>query len=232
MQIIDSTDATLIPTDPVPLGRRLLAVAWLSIGLGLAVELVLVVVAATYGKPYEPKPLIAEAAQKVSWSMLICVGLALGPTAARRIHPVTFGLLGLLSAPIAFLIAKLIHRSVSLGFGLELAAGPSPVNVALLRALEYGFLGLAAGWLSSKLWAGIRVHVALGLLTGTIFGGILFSSVLKTATASPPLSHLAALAINELLYPAGCAAILFVSSSLGPRLATMPERLLQPSPTC
>ena len=120
----------------------------MSIILGLAVELLLVIVAAVFGTAGDAKPFVADAAQKVSWSVMVCAGLTLGTAARPSIRAKSMAILGLLSAPTAFIVAKMIHRAVSQGLGLEVAFGSSPVYVIVLKALEYGSLGFAAGWLA------------------------------------------------------------------------------------
>lgn len=63
---------------------KVLRVAWLSIGLGLALEVVVLVLAAFTGTAGDtPKPFISDLAQKVSWSFIVCVGLAFGSTAGK-----------------------------------------------------------------------------------------------------------------------------------------------------
>ena len=80
------------PSTPVParagssgdLWRTVVRVAWLSIGLGIALEVLLLVLAAYTGTGgATPKPFLADLVQKVSWSFIVCVGLAFGTTAGK-----------------------------------------------------------------------------------------------------------------------------------------------------
>ena len=214
-----SSPESVLPTNGAQLARRLLIVAWMSIILGLAVELLLVIVAAVFGTAGDAKPFVADAAQKVSWSVMVCAGLTLGTAARPSIRAESMAILRLLSAPTAFIVAKMIHRAVSQGLGLEVAFESSPVYVVVLKAFEYGSLGFAAGWLSTKAWASIWTHAALGLITGMIFGGALVGYTLTTLSSVPPAAHLVGVAVNELIYPAGCAVILYAAGTLGTRLA-------------
>src|SRR5262245_6922896 len=93
------TDPTPLRGKGVVLARRLLRVAWMSILLGLGVELLLVIIAAIFGAMTGAAPLIADAIQKVTWSVLVCSGIALGTAASKSARAATMGLLGLLSAP-------------------------------------------------------------------------------------------------------------------------------------
>ena len=151
--------------------------------------------------------------------MFVCAGLTLGTAAARSARTVTVGLLAVLSAPAAFLIAKVIHRAATQSLGLESSVGPSPLFVASVKAIEFGSLGLIAGWLSERAWAGITVHALVGLASGVVFGGTLIAYAIMTAAVVPPAAALAGVAVNELLYPAGCAVILFAAGAMGERLA-------------
>jgi hypothetical protein len=87
------------------LGQRLLHVAWMSIGLGVAMELILVLLAAGFGKSPAVEAVAADTVQKVSWSSLVCIGLAVGTTASKLRLPL-MGLAGLLAAPFAFNTAR------------------------------------------------------------------------------------------------------------------------------
>ena len=61
----------------------LLRVAWLAILLGLVLQLALLLVAAGFGTAPSPGPLLSETLKTVSWSLLVCVGVALGRSPPR-----------------------------------------------------------------------------------------------------------------------------------------------------
>jgi hypothetical protein len=65
----------------------LLRVAWLAILLGLVLQLALLLVAAGFGTAPSPGPLLSETLKTVSWSLLVCVGVALGRVAAKGRMP-------------------------------------------------------------------------------------------------------------------------------------------------
>jgi hypothetical protein len=214
-----ATDSTLPSSKGVLLARRLLQVAWMSILLGIGVELVLVIIAAIFGATSGAKPLIADAVQKVSWSVLVCSGIALGTAAAKSARKATMGLLGLLSAPLAFAVAKAAHKAVAQGLGLDVALGPSPLVLATLKGLEFAFLGAAVGWLATKSWAGMREHLLVGLVAGVLFGGAIVAYTLGSATTAPETVTIVTLAANELIYPIGCAVVLYAAGAIGIQLA-------------
>lgn len=201
--------------------RTVLRVAWLSIGLGVALEVLVLTVAAYSGtQGSSPKPFVADLAHKVSWSFLVCVGLAFG-TAAGKARSAVMGFLGLISAPVAFTAAKSLHQGVSAAMGLAgtMAAGPSPLLIALLKAIEFGFLGAALGRLGKGARGSLGSYVALGLLTGLVFGGTIIGMTVA-AGAKADLASLLSRGINEVLFPLGCSLVLYAADAIGKRLAS------------
>jgi hypothetical protein len=200
--------------------RKVLRVAWLSIGLGMALEVLLLTVAAYAGTAGDsPKPFIADLVQKVSWSFLVCVGIAFGTVAAKARAGV-MGLLGLISAPVAFTTAKSLHKAVSQAMGMvggAAVAGPSPLLIAALKVVEYGVLGAALGWLGRSARGSLGAHVGLGALAGIVFGGTIVG-VTVAAGAQADLVSLLGRGIDEVLFPVGCALVLYASEAIGQRI--------------
>src|SRR5712692_6729574 len=89
--------------------KTLLHVGWLAALLGLTMEVILVVLAAGFGTLKGANPVLADLVQKVSWSVVVCVGLAVGTTAKKARGPL-MGLAGLLAAPLAFMVARSLHK--------------------------------------------------------------------------------------------------------------------------
>ncbi|MGH9361605.1 MAG: hypothetical protein ACRD2T_06780, partial [Thermoanaerobaculia bacterium] len=201
------------------LWRTVLRVAWLAIGLGIALEVLLLTVAAYTGtQGSSPRPFVADLVHKVSWSFLVCVGLALG-TVAGKARSAVMGFLGLVSAPLAFATSKALHKGAAEALGLAAAAGgPSPLLIALLKAVEYGVLGAALGRLGKRARGRVGGYVGLGLLTGFVFGGAMIV-VTVAAGAKADLASLLARGINEVLFPVGCSLVLYASEAIGKRLA-------------
>jgi hypothetical protein len=90
----------------------LLRVAWLAILLGLVLQLALLLVAAGFGTAPSPGPLLSETLKTVSWSLLVCVGVALGRVAAKGRMPLE-GVTGLLAAPLALTAANTVQKGVA-----------------------------------------------------------------------------------------------------------------------
>ncbi len=186
----------------------------MSILLGVGVELLLVIVTAIFGATGGAKPIVVGVVQKVSWSVLVCSGIALGTASVPSARAATMGLLGLLSAPIAFAVAKAAHKAASQGLGLDVDPGPSLLVLATIKGLEFAFLGALVGWLSTKPWAGLREHVFAGLAAGIFFGGAVVAYTVGSAESAPDTLKLVTIAANELIYPVGCAVILFAAGAL------------------
>src|SRR5918995_2567052 len=79
------------------LGSTLFRVAWLAILLGFAMEALLLLFTAGFEILPGLGPMVAELIGKVSWSAIVCAGLALG-TAVSKARAPFMGLLGFLFA--------------------------------------------------------------------------------------------------------------------------------------
>lgn len=192
--------------------------AWLAIALGFAIEGLILAAVGIAGGDLAAKPFTADVVQKISWSFIVCVALALARTASRA-HLGLMGIAGLLAAPAGFAIARGLHKGAAHALGLVAASAtvPSPVLVATVKGVEYALLGLAIGWIARKSWGGVGAHVAVGAAAGVLFGVPL---MVLTIQALPELAlpAIAARATNELLFPVGCALVLYASDTLGKRL--------------
>jgi hypothetical protein len=202
------------PTPPSGPWATLLRVAWLAIALGLLLQLALLLVAAGFGKDISPGTVLAETCRTVSWSLLVCVGVALGRVAAKGQVPLE-GVTGLLAAPLALTAANAIQKGVAEAVdAANVPAGPAPLWVLAIKAAEYGCLGLALEWVGRRAWGSALGHLGVGLATGVVFGGVFLAVVVQSA--STPLSTPALLAkgVNELLFPVGCALVVFIAEVL------------------
>lgn len=204
------------------LGEKLLRVAWMAVLLGVGMEIILLIVAAGFGKSTEIKAIIADLVQKISWSTLVCMGVAVGTTAGKMRAPL-MGLAGLISGPLAFNIAKIMHKSASQALavaGPAAAAGPSPVLLAAIKGAEYCVLGFAIGSLGKNTNAGLRVHALTGLVVGVFFGGLTIFLVVKQSANPLPTVGLVSRAVNEIIFPVGCSLVLYAAQRVGERLKT------------
>jgi hypothetical protein len=202
------------------LGATLLRVAWLAIGLGMAMEGILLLLSAGFGNFLGLKSMVADLARNVSWSLLVCVGLSVG-TAVQKARVPVMGFLGFLAAPAAFEISRVIHKGAIQALAISGSAGDdlSPFLLALIKGLEYGCLGLAVGWVSQRPWGGATAHMAVGFVVGLIFGGTI---VALLAASGPEVSatSLVPRGVTEVLFPVGCSLVLFSAEALGTTMAS------------
>jgi hypothetical protein len=209
----------------------LLRVAWLAILLGLVLQLALLLVAAGFGTAPSPGPLLSETLKTVSWSLLVCVGVALGRVAAKGRMPLE-GVTGLLAAPLALTAANTVQKGVAEAVDAAgVPAGPAPLWVLAIKAAEYGALGLALEWVGRRAWGSALGHLAVGLLTGVVFGGVFLAVVVQTAPTPLSTPALLAKGLNELMFPVGCALVVFIAEVLRTHLepATAADRPLKTS---
>ncbi|HVG07232.1 MAG TPA: hypothetical protein VNM67_05965 [Thermoanaerobaculia bacterium] len=202
-----------------PLVRTVLRVAWLSICLGLALEVVLLVLAAFTGTAGDtPKPFISDLAQKVSWSFIVCVGLAFGSTAGKAREGI-MGALGLISAPAGFTAARAMHKAVNgaLGVAGKAMAPGLVLLVGGLKGVQYALFGAVLGWITKRAF-GLKTHVAAGLAFGLTFGLAIVATTVRAAATPVPPVDIAARVINEVLFPVGCSLVLYASGMLAKKL--------------
>ncbi|HWM95174.1 MAG TPA: hypothetical protein VN493_30750 [Thermoanaerobaculia bacterium] len=196
----------------------ILRVAWLSIGLGLALEILLLVLAAFTGTAGDsPKPFISDLAHKISWSFIVCVGLAFGTTASKAREGV-MGLLGLVSAPAGFAAARAVHKGVSGALGVT-GAAMAPGLVFLvggLKAAQYALFGFVLGWIGKRAF-GLKAHAGAGLAFGLTFGLAIVAVTVRASATEVPLVGIVSRAINEVMFPVGCSLVLYASGALAKR---------------
>jgi hypothetical protein len=215
-----STSETKVWIGGPTLGAHVLRVAWLSVLLGLTIEALLLAAAACFGKSPVARPVIADIVQKVSWSTLVCIGLALG-TAATKSKVKVMGIAGLLSAPIAFHVARVLHKGMTQALaGASVAAAPTPlVLLTIIKAAQYATLGAVLARLGKREPAGVGTYALVGLLTGLVFGGSTIAVLARFAIKPLGPADFVARGINEVVFPVGCALVLHAAESIGRRLA-------------
>jgi hypothetical protein len=193
----------------------ILNIAWLAVILGIAVEIILIAVQAIFKTVPGVNAIVADLVGKMSWSVIVCVGLAFGKAASKS-QATTTGIAGLLSAPLAFTVARTMQKSVSYALGLAAgaASAASPFVLGTLKGLEYAALGLLLAWIG-KQRAGAAAHVGVGLVVGIIFGSALIALLSHYAGATPAPHVLVSQGLNEVLFPVGCSLAIFAAETLG-----------------
>lgn len=199
----------------------ILKVAWMAVLLGLVMQLLTAAATQMAGaNPPAYALVLRDLSQRVTWAMFACVGLALGMTVTKARSTWT-GLFGLLAAPLAFVLARAVHRSVASALNV---APPDAMGtglfaaIAIIKALEYGTLGFVIVWLCNRTAAHVGLHIGAGLGVGVLFGTLILAILVYNVAGglSPP--KLVGQAVNEILFPVGCSLVLFASNALGRRL--------------
>lgn len=204
--------------DPRVALRRVAMVAWMSIALGFAMEMLILAIRSATLTPPHAADIVLSLAQGVTWSFFVCAGVGLGTTLAKT-HTTLGGLIGLLCAPIAMGLAKGTQKVVASALGI----GAKPAVLSLftlgaLRAVEYGLLGWLLAMLAARQETRTRTFLAAGALVGVVFGGSITGlSVLVAARQQIEMgmTEIVALAVNEVLFPIGCALVVCVALNVG-----------------
>lgn len=206
---------------PPSLGKTLLHVAWMAIALGLIIEALILLIAASFNQVIAGKPVLADLVQKVSWSVIVCMGLALARGAARMAavaaETVTVGLAGLFTAPLAFAVARSLHEGVQEALFIKVfqSGGGSPFLLALIKGIEYGVLGALLVWVGKQVWGKALAHAGVGFVVGMVFGAALIAAMTAGMTTPMPLGALLSRALNEIINPVGCSLTLYSAEILG-----------------
>src|SRR5215204_5716868 len=151
----DQTSHTQTPEPTSDFGATLLRVAWLAILLGLAMEVLLLVLGGALGDVLGLRSMVADFIRNITWSVFVCVGLAVGTAVAKARAPL-MGFMGLFSAPLAFEASRVLHKGTLGALAVSMPGGEavSPLLTAGVKGIEYGVLGLLVGWVSQRPWGG------------------------------------------------------------------------------
>jgi hypothetical protein len=189
--------------------REALRVAALSVTLAALLEVLQLGTLIVIGEPYGRAELIRDLILKVPWAAIVCVSFWMGLVLGRgRVSIAAFVLL--VSAPLGSLFA---HALAEMGRSYELSATHemliSPYVVAALKGGAYVALAVLVVGLRARTRATAWHYAAAGLMIGISFGGALLALELVAAMHPITTSVLVAWAVNEVLFPIGCALILF-----------------------
>ncbi len=190
--------------------RTLRVAAW-SVALGIGLEVAQLVMLAFQGSLPSAARMVAETLGKVTWSVFVCLSISCG-LAAGKARPQAMALLGLLSAPAGFAIARSVHKGV--GSALSVAPGApeslTPFVLAAIKAVEYGVFGLIVARISSRPTIALRSHLLAGLVIGAVAAIVVCLLVVRAQPETTSVV-LASRAVAEMLFPVGCAAVIYVT---------------------
>jgi hypothetical protein len=201
-----------------------LRAAWLSVVLGIVIEIGVLSVLLTSGNAGGIRIEIANAAERVSWPVLICVAIVFAQASGRAIAsastlPLTMGGAGFLAAPLTVAFTKVLQK----GMTTVLGATSTSVDLQILmvigvvRALEYASLAGTVAVLQRRSRFNAWRCALVGIIVGVIFGGIALMLTVGRRD-DPRFSQYLAASVNEIILPMGCALILYGSKIMAGRL--------------
>jgi hypothetical protein len=203
--------------------NRVLAVVWMAIMLGIGLQIIVLLGKTAAGAPWPGLRWLPDLLNGITWAVFVCAGVVLG-TLASRARSAVMGLLGLISAPIAFSLAKGLQRGVQSAMGAPVdKITPALFAICGVKALEYAVLGAVVGWLLGRSWSR-AVHFALaGAAAGVTFGMVSVWILATLAKAKAPA--LVGAAINELVFPVGCALVIYLATYAARHIAQIAPAL-------
>lgn len=200
------------------LARKLLHVAWMSIALGVVLQLLVLLVQQAW-----PASALAELTGKITWSVVVCSAIAVG-TAAGKAAPAAAGVLGLLGAPAAINLAWTTQKAVAAAIVTAPATAaatftvlpaPGGVELTIAKAVQYALFGFFIAKVNARPRASLGLHAAVGFTAGLLL--TVYVLVRTLSVASPGSDHLAILMarlINELAFPIGCSVVVWGATAL------------------
>jgi hypothetical protein len=214
------TTTAASPSRPL---NGLFTAVWMAIALGLALQLAVLAAKLGAGATIAGMQAFVDIAGGVTWSLIVCAGVAIGAVAARN-APEAMGALGLICAPLAFAAAKGVQRGVQWVAGQPAEkVGALVLQTGLVKTVEYALLGYLLGRLIHTEKSTPRNHAMLGLAFGIAFASILLA--LNLAQGPAPTPKLIGLVLNELVFPVGCSLVIYWVAKLTDRTGAM-ERMI------
>jgi hypothetical protein len=217
----DSVPAETHTADRV---RAILNVAWLAILLGIGVQMLVFAVRLAAGSQFVAAALLSNLAQGVTWGVIVCVGVAIGVTVERS-RALLGGLLGAISGPLGWGIAKSAQRTVQALLGTDVDQFTDFFFLLVaVKGVEYLLLGTAVGRLGERPRATWRDYALPGLVVGVVFSAGVTALTLWHANAigkPMALAALLGLVVSELVFPIGCSLVIYAPVRLR-RFVTIP----------
>ena len=206
--------------------RVLFAACWFAILLGLGLQILILIAKHAAGANVPGAQLLIDMIGGVTWSLIVCGGVAVGTVAARSVSE-TMGWLGLICAPLAFAAAKGVQRGTAWINGQPMEKfGALVIQTGLVKTIEYAALGYLLGRIIRTPASTARNHAMIGLLFGLAFGWLLLALNLAHAGATPiPPPKAIGLMLNEFVFPLGCSMVIYYVALLSDRGSAM-ERVV------
>lgn len=226
--MLEGTELSDVPLHPRAqrarsLIHQLALVAFLGVCLGFIMQAVVIIARILGGGVFPAATLLADLAQTVTWSWLVCTGVTIGVSVGKG-RKALAGLIGLLFGPLALAIAKAAQRAIlSVSDAIEQPTTVSLATIGVVRAVEYGLLAYLLARLTERRFMRPRHYIVTGLAIGLSFGVLLiwltYRSMQLTG-ATPTTAQLLGMVATEIGTPTGCAIIIYVG-----QLATYSARV-------
>lgn len=208
--------------DPAILLRRVGIVALFAILLGFLMQGLILAGKLAAGGVFPGHLYLVSLAQGVTWSFLVCLGVAIGVHLGKA-RALLAGLIAMIFAPIAVAMAKASQKAMASLIGAADQPGAlSLTTLGSLRAAEYGLLGWLLARLAQKRHGGAARYFGTGAAIGVVFGGIVFVLTYRAATiggTAPDLPQMVGMLINEIGFPIGCAFIIYAGQMVARGMA-------------
>ena len=206
--------------------RVLFGACWLAILLGLGLQILILVAKSAAGANVPGAQVLVDIAGGVTWSLIVCGGVAIGTVATRSVSN-AMGLLGLVCAPLAFAAAKGVQRGTAWLNGQPMEKiGAIVIQTGALKTIEYAMLGYLLGAIIRTPASTLRNHAAIGALFGLTFGWLMIALNLVHANgAAIPAPKALGMMLNEMVFPLGCSLVIYFVASLSDRDSAM-ERMV------
>ena len=163
-----------------------------------------------------PSGLVMEALGGVTWSLLVCFGVAAG-SALSRMSELAASAVAVVCTPLALFAAKAIQGGLNEFLSGSSSSLPAGLTlIAAVKALEYGALAFVLARLANRGVDRLRPHLIAGLAAATVFGTMI---VIVAATAPRPdlaASAVTTTAIHEFLFPFGCVVAVLLTRTAYP----------------
>ena len=200
--------------EPQDLVRILFKVGWFSVVLGIVLELVLIVLQLSLGRSLGLPEAVGNTLSKISWSVVACMGLAFAGAASKGNIALT-GIGGLLAAPMALFVARVVHKVAKDAMGVaDLGAGSDVFLTAGLKAIQYGLFGMVLVVLGNRAIQTFSSYIGAGVGFGVFFAPLALWVASQTASEPLTMVKMVTSGVNELLFPVGCALTVYASKAL------------------
>lgn len=198
--------------------RRLAVAALLAIVLGFVMQGLILAGKLATGAEFPGVALFVDLAQGVTWSLFVCAGVSVA-TALAQGRAALASMISALFAPLALALAKSAQKAMGSVIGAASEPGVLSLStIGVFRAVEYGVLGWVLAVLVQRRdprpWPYLGIGAAVGLVIGGAFVWLSLDAA-AGAGRQPATPQVAALIVNEVFFPIGCAFVIYISQFVG-----------------